>query len=159
MYLDVMDSARAPDDSVAGGSVGQRNDEHPTVVVVGDQISAGMADRLADDYEVLLVTDDEAALGTARSGGVETATGDVTDGAFLREQASGVDAAVIATERDRTNLLITQLLRTAVSIDRIVVRLNDPTRRDVFDDIDVDLVDGGSVLAAEVGKTLSTGGS
>jgi len=150
-----MNGARAPDDAVTGSSVGRWNSDRPTVIVVGDQISVGMADRLADDYDVVLVTDDDAVLGTPRSGRVETAAGDLTDGAFLREQAADVDAAVVATERDRTNLLVTQLLRTAVSLDRIVVRLNDPIKRDAFADIDVDVIDGSSILAAEIGKTLA----
>jgi Trk K+ transport system NAD-binding subunit len=151
-----MHPARAPDDAL-GGAAGRSDDDRPTVVIVGDQISAGMADRLAEDFDVLLVTDDDAVLGTARSQGVDTAGGDATDGAFLRGAVADADAAVVATERDRTNLLVIQLLRTAVSIDRIVVRLNDPTKRDAFENIDVDLIDGSSILAAEVGKTLAPG--
>jgi len=108
--------------SVAAATVGDR----PTVVIVGDQISAGMADRLAADFEIRVLSGDDAAVGTARSRGVEAISGDITDGGFLREHSTGASAVVVATKRDRTNLLITQLFRATVPVDRLLVRLNDP---------------------------------
>lgn len=81
--------------------------------------------------------------------------GDVRDAATLDEVGqwsppAGVDAAVVATADDSTNLLTAQRLRAASDAE-ILVRLNDPTRREVYTALDVETV----CAATNLGESLA----
>lgn len=124
------------------------------LIVVGDEAAVGLAAHLDGDNEVVLVSDHDAVVRRAASRGLDARQTDVTDAGRLRDPAAEADAAVVATGRDRLNLLVAQLLRTVCSVGSVAVLVNDPDNRDVFDDLDVAVIDGGSVVASEVADAL-----
>lgn len=131
-----------------------RDGNDPDVLVIGGQSACGVAVELAGDYEVTLVTDDESVARTARTREIEARRVELTDGSDLRRNAAGAEMAVVAAELDRVSLLVAQLLRVTCGVEEVVVRINDPENRDVFDDLDVELLDEGSLLAPEVERAL-----
>jgi trk system potassium uptake protein TrkA len=94
---------------------------------VGSAVAKGL---LADGCEVTAIDEDEDALlrlGPAWRGGFVIGHGmdtDVLEAAGIQE----MDAAVVATNGDNTNLVIAQVLRGRYEIPTVVVRVLDPAR-------------------------------
>lgn len=100
---------------------------------VGSSVAKGLA---ADGWDVVVVDEEEDALGRlgpAWRGGFVVGHGmDVT---VLEEAGVGeVDAAVVATNGDNTNIVIGQLLRQRYGVETVVVRLLDPARAKFYSD-------------------------
>lgn len=132
----------------------RQSDTEPAVVVVGDEAAVGLATYLDDDCDVVLVSDDPEVVRQASTRGFDARLADVSDGGRLRGHTAGADAAVVATERDRRNFLVGQLLRTVCGVDSVAVCVNDPDNRELFADLDVDVVDGNSLVVPEVVDAL-----
>lgn len=121
-------------DSVVLGIAGGRLGGTPRrrVAVVGSSRGTrALAAHLADRFDVTFVSDRQALLGGLPEN-VETLSDSLDGDSALAGAGIEADAAVVATDRDRTNLLVAQQLKTASGVGRIVVRLNDPEREDVF---------------------------
>ena len=100
---------------------------------VGSSVAKGLA---ADGWDVVVVDEEEDALGRlgpAWRGGFVVGHGmDVT---VLEKAGVGkVDAAVVATNGDNTNIVIGQLLRQRYGVETVVVRLLDPARAKFYSD-------------------------
>jgi trk system potassium uptake protein TrkA len=100
---------------------------------VGSSVAKGLA---ADGWDVVVVDEEEDALGRlgpAWRGGFVVGHGmDVT---VLEEAGVGeVDAAVVATNGDNTNIVIGQLLKQRYGVETVVVRLLDPARAKFYSD-------------------------
>ncbi|MFC7075129.1 potassium transporter [Haloarcula halophila] len=123
-----------------------------SLLVVSDSHIGSMLATEIDTVRTHLVTD-SSAVAAQTPDSVRTTVGDVTVAETL---ASGADAtaAVVALQRDRQALLVAQLLRTKVDTDTLVVLLNDPSRRDLFDDIATFVVCVSTCLSAELRTTL-----
>lgn len=126
----------------------------PTVVAVGGEGAKGLATHLGETCDVLVVSDDADVVKAAERDGIEAAEADVTSGGDLAAQAGGMDAAVVAAERDRVSFLAAQLLRTVCDVEDVAVLLNDPTNRELFADVDVTFLDDRNVLGREVERVL-----
>ena len=95
---------------------------------------SGVATQLAGEgWDVTCIDDDETALarlGEWRGGFV---VGHGMDLEVLeRAGVAGVDAAVVATDGDNTNLVIGQVLQRRYEIGCVVVRVLDPRRAEFY---------------------------
>jgi len=125
-----------------------------TVAVIGDEKAKAVAGHLDESYDVTFLSDGDEVVEAAERAGVEARQVDPTDGHRLREHAAGIDLAVVGTARDRTTLLAAQLLRTTCDVDRVVVQVNDPANRDLFDGIDVQILEAWDLVAPSVEGAL-----
>lgn len=129
-------------------------DGEPVVAVVGDESVVGLASYLRDNCRVLLVSDDEDTVRRATSRGFEAHRTDIGDGERLRSHVEAVDAAMVATGRDRTTFLVAHLLQSVCGVAVVGVRVNDPQRREVFDGIEGPVLNEGSLLGEAVTDEL-----
>jgi trk system potassium uptake protein TrkA len=100
---------------------------------VGSAVAKGLD---ADGWDVTVVDENEDALmrlGAGWKGGFLVGHG--MDTAVLESAgAEGVDAAVVATDGDNTNLVIGQVLQKRYGIGCVVVRVLDPARAKFYAD-------------------------
>jgi len=106
---------------------------------VGSSVAKGLA---ADGWDVTVVDEDEDALGRlgpAWRGGFVVGHGmDVT--VLERAGVGDVDAAVVATNGDNTNIVIGQVLQQRYAVDTVVVRILDPARAKFYSDRGMSIV-------------------
>jgi Trk K+ transport system NAD-binding subunit len=125
----------------------------PTVAVFGGRIAKGLAIRLSSAWDVRLVSDDQAVVERSRSEPYEARHVDFRR-ADLSTHVGTVDAAVVAVDRDRVGLLVTQKLAVTEEVDPLLVRLNDPEYEAAFSDLDCEVLDVGAVLQETVETSL-----
>ena len=102
------------------------------VLVIGcGRTGAAVAKGLeADGWDVTAVDESEDALlrlGAGWRGGFVLGHG-LDSSVLARAGVSAVDAAVVATDGDNTNVVIGQVLQKRHGLDRVVVRVLDPAR-------------------------------
>ena len=101
------------------------------VLVVGDRLAVGVANRLTDRYgTVLLLVSDDRDRGKAADG-VEVLSGDPADVARLRSAAGEADAVVVVTDHDGRNLLRSRLADGAARTE-VVTLVQDPDNVEPF---------------------------
>ena len=116
-----------------------------TLIVGGDHVGGQLAVRLADVDAVQYLDDDPV---DATEAGVVGRDVDITDRRQLeRVGLDDVETVVVASERDSVNLLVSQLIRTSFDVDRVIVRINDPRNRDLFEATGVETVCVADALA------------
>lgn len=125
-----------------------------SVLVIGGEAAKGLAAQL-EEYRVTFASGSDEVVRTARRAGLDANHVDPTDGSDIRSLEFDGAVAIVATERDRVNLLASQLLRTVSGVAHVVVWLHDSSNRDVYDDIDVDLVEAHHSLSHSVSKSLA----
>ena len=106
---------------------------------VGSAVAKGLA---ADGWDVTVVDENEDALGRlgpAWRGGFVVGHGmDVT--VLERAGLESVDAAVVATNGDNTNIVIGQVLQKRYDIGTVVDRVLDPARAKLYSDRGMSIV-------------------
>jgi len=118
-----------------------------SVLVVGStQETRALAEHLAEGYAVTFVTDRTDLVEQADDRIVAREV-PLSDGGALGELDLSADAAVVAAARDRTNLFVAQILEARGEVDRVVVRVNDPDRRELFSALGAETVCPTDVLA------------
>jgi Trk K+ transport system NAD-binding subunit len=127
------------------------------VVVVGGEVGRALAARLATDYRVTLL-DTSGARPPAPREGLDVHAVDVTDGSALERVGIDADVAVVVTERDSVNLLAVGLLRAVCGVETVVVGVNDPANRAVFDDLGVAAFCASTLLVEGVADALGGDG-
>jgi Trk K+ transport system NAD-binding subunit len=123
--------------------------EYLSLLIVSD---SHIGSRLATDIDsvrIHLITN-TPTVASQTPDSVQTTVGTITRVETLR---TGADAtiAVVALQRDRQALLVAQLLRTQFEMGDLLVLVNDPNRREAFDDIASFVVCVSSCLSAELG--------
>jgi len=122
-----------------------------SVLVVGSSHDVRtLAARLDEEFAVSFVSDREDVVEGATENGLDARFAAFDDGQDLRALDLDVDAALVAADRDRTNLLLTQQLRTALGVSNLVVRVNDPSREEMFAALDVETICPSDVLTPEI---------
>src|SRR3989442_15056315 len=96
---------------------------------VGSSIALQLA---SEEWEVTVVDENEDALSRLGSNWPGAfVVGHGMDADLLREAGLGdTDAAVVATDGDHTNILISQVAQKGLGIERLVARLLHPARAD-----------------------------
>ena len=125
----------------------------PTVAVFGGRLAKGLAMRLSSGRTVRLLSADRSVVESSRSAPFEARHVDYRS-ANLSEHVADAAAAVVAPDRDRIGLLVAQKLAASGTVDRILVRLDDPQYEAAFEDIDCEPLDLGSVLHETVESSL-----
>jgi trk system potassium uptake protein TrkA len=88
-------------------------------------------------------------LGVAFNG--VTAVGNAFDEKLLRELKIGKqDAFVSVTSGDNTNLMASQIARKMFKVPRVIARVYDPERADVYKKFDLDIISGTVLVAAMI---------
>jgi trk system potassium uptake protein TrkA len=130
-------------------------DRSTSVLILGSSRDVrALAADLSEEFDVTLVSDQPEIVSAARVDGIEAHEAALDSGTDLAALDLTADAAVVTAVRDRTNLLVTQFLRTRGEVSRIVVRVNDPAREDVFTGPDVETICSADVLAPAIRTAL-----
>lgn len=120
-----------------------------TVVFGGGERGRGLARRLASRGPVRFVDRDRRVVERAARDGDAVLVDGFGDAAAIAAAAvTPEDRVVVATGQDSTNLLLVQVLRSAYGVRRLVVLVEDPTKRPAFDALGVRLVSVTDVLGA-----------
>ena len=97
------------------------------VVLGGGQLGASIVGRLRAAGHAARLVD-----GNQDTTDVPGVTGDPSDRRVLEEAGLSADATVVvATPRDRRNLLIAQIVRTQFEVDDVLVLVNAPDRQEL----------------------------
>jgi trk system potassium uptake protein TrkA len=130
-------------------------DRSTSVLILGSSRDVrALAADLSEEFDVTLVSDQPEIVSAAHADGIEAHEAALDSGTDLAALDLTADAAVVTAVRDRTNLLVTQFLRTRGEVSRIVVRLNDPEREDAFAELGVETLCPAEVLTPEIRATL-----
>jgi trk system potassium uptake protein TrkA len=106
------------------------------VIVVGcGRVGSAIAKQLdREGWDVVAIDEKEEALsrlGESWTGGFLVGHG-MDVGVLRQAGVEGADAAVVATDGDNTNLVVSQVLQKRFGIDCVVVRVLDPGRADFY---------------------------
>ena len=130
-------------------------DRSTSVLILGSSRDVrALAADLSEEFDVTLVSDQPEIVRAAHVDGIEAHEAALDSGTDLAALDLTADAAVVTAVRDRTNLLVTQFLRTRGEVSRIVVRLNDPEREDAFAELGVETICPAEVLTPEIRAAL-----
>ena len=114
------------------------------VIVVGcGRLGSYLANRLSHDGHSVVVIDVDSsafnALSTEYSG--FRVEGDVTEFAVLSQAKTGEADLVIATTReDNVNLMVAQVARKVFQVPRVMARVFDPKREEIYRDLGIETV-------------------
>lgn len=126
-------------------------------VVGGGHVGRVLAETLDErPLDVAFVDDDSTVVRKARRSGLSAATATLTDPQELRQaDVDRARAAIVATPRDSTNLLVVQHLRTRFGVEQVAVLVNDPQNHDAYESLDVDVLCGSTTLASALAELLA----
>ena len=80
-----------------------------------------------------------------------TAVGNAFDEKLLRElKIEKQDAFVSVTSGDNTNLMASQIARKMFKVPRVIARVYDPQRADIYKKFDLDIISGTTLVAAMI---------
>ena len=80
-----------------------------------------------------------------------TAVGNAFDEKLLRElKVDKQDAFVSVTSGDNTNLMASQIARKMFKVPRVIARVYDPERADIYKKFDLDIISGTVLVAAMI---------
>jgi trk system potassium uptake protein TrkA len=83
--------------------------------------------------------------------------GDATDEEVLRKAGiTGADAFVAVTEGDNRNIMAGQIAKYVFHVPRVICRVYDPARSDVYDDLGLEAFSPTTVFADMIRKKLDT---
>ncbi|WP_224338156.1 NAD(P)-binding protein [Haloprofundus halobius] len=123
-----------------------------TVVIGGQDLGQELSKRfLEQEIAVVFLDDDTATIERAIKGGIDAHKTDISD--FQALSDAGLDQAhtvIVATDSDSKNLLIAQLLRVKFKTDRIIVLVNHPQNLDLFDELDVEVINSTQALTTAI---------
>lgn len=127
------------------------------VIVVGaGRVGRGLAERLADRGEnVVIIDTDQQAVETARSAGFTPHHGDGTNTTVL--QNAGVANATIvaaATVNDDANLLIAQLTNSKFDVETVIGRVNTPDTVEAFEELGVHAISANDAIDHEMDNPI-----
>lgn len=123
-----------------------------TVIIGGKRVGQKLSERLcAQDIAVVFLENDSVIVEQATNVGIDARETDISDVRALSDcRLNRAQTVIVATEDDSRNLLITQLLRVEFEPDRLIVLVNQPQNLDLFDELDVEIVNLTRVLTAAI---------
>ena len=128
------------------------------VIVVGcGRLGSLIANRLSlNGHHVTVIDNSEtafAALSPEYSG--FQIEGDATEFATLREaDARQADVVVVATQNDNINLMVGQVARKLFNVPRVIARVSEPEREEVFYDLGVETICPATMVSDEIAESL-----
>ncbi|MFB6252547.1 MAG: NAD-binding protein [Halobellus sp.] len=119
-------------------------------ILGGDHVGVAIAERLRTEGQRVVIVDEPSP-----PEGIPGVTGDPAAAEVLAE--AGIEDAstvIVATSRDRRNLLIAQLVRVRFDVQRVLALVNDPSRRTAFADAGHEPLCVTTVLSEAVGEVV-----
>ncbi|MFA9418139.1 cation:proton antiporter [Natrinema sp. HArc-T2] len=126
------------------------------IIVGGGRVGRGLAERLEDRGEnVILIDDDQDKVETARNAGFTVYHGDGTDISVL-QSAGAANAKIVAaaTGDDDTNLLIAQLANSKFDSETVIARVNTPGNADAFEELGVRAIAADESIAQSMDNAI-----
>lgn len=81
--------------------------------------------------------------------------GDATEFATLREADVGqADVVVVATESDNINLMVGQVARKLFNVQRVIARVSEPEREEVFYSLGLETICPATLVGDEIAESL-----
>jgi trk system potassium uptake protein TrkA len=128
-----------------------------TIIIGCGRLGASLANTLSDEDGNVLIIDknkDSFRKLSPSFGGLSIA-GDALDLDVLQEaQIDKASVLVAVTNNDNANIMLAQIAREMFQIQRVIVRLYDPDRKDVCREFGIDTICPAILSAKEIGKIL-----
>ncbi len=120
------------------------------IIIVGcGRIGSYLANLLQDENNVVVVDKDEkkaARLGDSFNG--LYMTGDGLDPDFLKDAGiEKADALAVTTSNDNTNIVIAQIAKKVFNVPKVVARVSDVGKSEIYRNLGVDPVNSTSIFA------------
>jgi|LSQX01.1.fsa_nt_gb trk system potassium uptake protein TrkA len=81
--------------------------------------------------------------------------GDATELATLHDaDVRDADVVVVATESDNINLMVGQVARKLLGVQRVIARVSDPEREDIFYDLGLETICPATLVSDEIVESL-----
>ena len=126
------------------------------IIVGGGRVGRGLAERLEDRGEnVIIIDDDQQQVEVARNAGFTVHHGDGTDTEVLRSAGAG-NAKIVAaaTGDDDANLLVSQLANSNFDVETVVARVNRPGNVEAFEELGVRAISANESIAYAMDNTI-----
>ncbi len=128
------------------------------IVVLGcGRVGAQLARTLqADGHQVTVVDKDSASfgrLGSDFAGEVVLGTG-IDEDVLLRAGIDRADAVVAVTSGDNTNVMAAQVAKEIFGVSRVICRINDPLREEIYRSLGLETVCATSWQANRIREIL-----
>lgn len=124
------------------------------IIIVGcGRVGSQLALLLSQEGHNVVIVDKNPEsfkrLGGAFNG--VTAAGNGFDEVFLKElKIDRQDAFVAVTSGDNTNLMATQIAKKIFKVPRVIARVYDPKRADIYKKLGMDIISGTALVAAMI---------
>ena len=129
------------------------------IIVGSGRLGSVLANSLSkQNYDVTVIDQNENAVKNLDSvfGGI-TLIGDATDIEVLKQAGiAKADIAVIATNNDNVNIMISLIAKEIFKVDKVIARLYDENRGLAYNKLQIDIVSPAQ-LSAEALKNKITG--
>jgi trk system potassium uptake protein TrkA len=131
------------------------------VIIVGcGRVGAYLAKALlAGGHEVTVVdrnTDSFKRLGEDFAGNVVAGTG-IDEDILRRAGIDEADALVAVTNGDNTNIMAAQVAREVFGVKRVICRIYDPIRQEIYEDLGLEAICPTIIGAARIQEMLEAG--
>jgi trk system potassium uptake protein len=128
------------------------------VILVGcGRVGANLATSLAaDEHDVVIIDRDPSAftyLGSAFNGQTVTGTG-IDIEVLKRSGIEKADAFAAVTSADNVNLMASQIAKKIFHIPKVIARINDPRKRDAYDEFEVETICPTDLGASQLRRML-----
>jgi len=128
------------------------------IIVVGcGRLGSYLANKLSHDgHSVVVIDNDESAFNALSSeySGFRV-EGDVTEFAVLKEvKPDKADVVIATTREDNVNLMVAQIARRIFRVPRVMARVFDPKREEIYRDLGVETISPTSIAGDEFLKAL-----
>lgn len=137
-----------------------RKDGELFVIIVGcGRLGSLVANRLSLVSHHVTVIDQRASAFSALSPEFSgfRLEGDATEFATLREaDVRQADVVVVATESDNINLMVGQVARKLFGVQRVIARVDDPGREQIFYELDIETICPATLVGDEIAESLTT---
>lgn len=83
--------------------------------------------------------------------------GDATEAAVLRDaDVRQADVVVVATESDNINLMVGQMARKLFGVQRVIARVEDPHREEIFYELGIETICPATLVGDEIAESLGS---
>lgn len=132
------------------------------IILVGcGRVGASLATALAADEHDVVVIDKDAAsfesLGSAFNGMTVAGTG-IDIETLRRAGVEKADAFAAVTSLDNVNLMASQIAKRIFRVPKVIARVNDPRKRDVYDTFEVETIAPTDLGARQLQQMIETRG-
>lgn len=128
-----------------------------TIVVGCGRLGASLANEVSDRNGNVLILDRNSCAFRKLSpsfGGL-TQVGDGLDLAALAEaHVENAKVLIAVTDSDNTNIMLAQIAKDVFSIDKVIVRLNDPEKQSVYAHSGIETICPSLLSSREIDKVL-----